>query len=190
MAVDWGSVPEWLAGAGAIIALVFAGAAVRAARATNAQQSQQIAALQRAEAERVEDRRTRYASKLVAWMTLSENDDSGSRSPAVALTNSNDTPMYRVTVYAGTSLGVAMASYNFVGPLSGRRIMGRPTRAIREMLPHRNNRELLDSGDLWAALTFRDPAGLWWCRSPSGELYSCSDERDARERCRRYISAT
>lgn len=188
--INWGSVPDWLAGGGAVFALLFAAAAVRTARATNEQQTKQIAALQRAEEARVEERRSQYASRLASWITLSEDDEQGHRSPApaVALVNSNETPMYRVRVYAGTSLGVTFAMYNFVGPLSGRRIMDRPTRAIRKMLPEGENSALLDSGALWTALTFRDPAGRWWCRSPSGELHGCDDEHQAEDQCREFIA--
>ena len=41
-AVDWGSVPDWFAGAGALLALLLAFVAVRAAHRTNMRQSNQL----------------------------------------------------------------------------------------------------------------------------------------------------
>ena len=90
--INWGSVPEWLAGGGAIIALLFARSAVRAARAMNEQQSAQIAALERAEAVRYGESRAKYASRFACWVTL---PGEGEMLPAVGLMNSNEVPFYR-----------------------------------------------------------------------------------------------
>ncbi len=184
LSIDWGSVPEWLAGAGALVALLFAWSAVRAARATSQQHAAQIDALERAEAVRDEERRSRYASRFVCWITL---DGKADRHPAIGVINSNEVPLYHVNIYAGTSLGATFARYNVVGPSSGRRILGRPTRAMQNVLPVCDAGTLLDSGDLWVAMTFRDPAGNWWCRSPTGLLLSADSERDANEICRQEM---
>jgi hypothetical protein len=42
---DWGSVPDWLAAIGALVALIFAGIGARAVLRANEQQSKQLAGL-------------------------------------------------------------------------------------------------------------------------------------------------
>ncbi|WP_232667902.1 hypothetical protein [Pseudonocardia sp. TRM90224] len=179
--------PTGLAGIAAITALVFARSAVRAARATIEQQAVQIETLERAEADRQETRRSQYAAKFVCWITLSP---SPSRVVSVGLVNSNEVPFYQVVVYVGTPRGVSRAAYNFVGPLSGRRTMGRASRALQALLPDGEPEALISSGELWVAMTFRDPAGNWWCRTPAGLLLPAVDEASAHDICQRAISST
>ena len=70
MSVDWGSVPDWLAGSGAIIALIFAGMAALAARRTNQIQSAQINELQRESNERRLLERRQMASKVAVYIAV------------------------------------------------------------------------------------------------------------------------
>jgi hypothetical protein len=58
--IDWGSFPDWLAGAGSVLALVFAAMAARAAFKASAQQAEQLRILE-------EDRRRAHASMIAVW---------------------------------------------------------------------------------------------------------------------------
>ncbi|GAA5169554.1 hypothetical protein GCM10023321_65370 [Pseudonocardia eucalypti] len=184
--VDWGSVPDWLAGLGAISALLFARSAVKAAQATNRQQTAQIRALEESEERRRAEATARYATRFVCWISGWESEPD---LPAVVLVNSNDVPLYQVTIYVGTPLGCAFAPYVHVGPTEGRRRMGRPTRALRTLVDGQDFVALRDSGALWTAMTFRDANGHWWSRSPIGLLWPAEDEASAHRRCRDAITA-
>jgi hypothetical protein len=66
--IDWGSVPDWLAGVGAVVALIFAGIAARAALRANSQQNIQILAIEAQERERAAEKRRWQASKVGIWL--------------------------------------------------------------------------------------------------------------------------
>lgn len=154
--------------------------------ATNAHQARQIATLERAEDERREEERARFASKVVCWTTmLPENSR-----VAVRIVNSSELPVYEVTVYVGTNLGASRAMYRQIGPSGGRRrILGRPTRALETLLPnYADGRTILDSGITWVAMTFRDTSDRWWFRDPRGVLHSATSQAEAAEACQRAIS--
>lgn len=168
-----------MAGVGALSALLFARSAVLAARATNQQQRAQIEALERSEAGRAEEARARYASRFICWVT--SKDDL----PTIVVVDPNDVPMYRVTVYAGSSLGTVFARYTQIGPVVGRRYLGRVGRALSPLLSERGWRTMLNSGVVWTTMSFRDPAGQWWCRDESGLLHRVGAEDEALEICRR-----
>jgi len=86
--VNFGSVPDWLSGAGAILALIFAFFAVRSANITNVQQGLQLAAMQ-------EDRRQAHAAVVAAWPI---EDDSIVR---CRLHNGSDLPIFGVLLFRG-----------------------------------------------------------------------------------------
>ncbi len=187
---DWGSVPEWLQGVGAIIALLFAAWAVYTGRETNAHQARQISALERSEELRHRSHREQYAVRLACWVSAEKLDDEilGDLAVAIRLVNSSELPMYRLTVYVGCSTGVVISRYNHVGPVSKRRLMTRPTKGIRELIGFRSGRQVLDANEVWIALTFRDPANRWWLRAPAGALEEATSEREASERCQASIA--
>jgi hypothetical protein len=84
--MDWGSVPDWLAGVGAVTALVFAYFAVRASHQTNIQQGKQLLALE-------DDRRRSQAAQVAAWIT----EVSGELICKVQ--NSSPLPVFAVHIY-------------------------------------------------------------------------------------------
>lgn len=86
--VNLGSVPEWLSGVGAILALIFAFLAVRSANKTNVQQGLQLAAMQ-------EDRRQAHAAVVAAWPV---QDDGMVR---CRLHNGSDLPIFGVLLFRG-----------------------------------------------------------------------------------------
>lgn len=68
--LNWGSVPDWFAGSGAVLALFFARRAVMAANSTNQQQSRQLAGLEEAEERRRSEDRKSHASTVAVWLEL------------------------------------------------------------------------------------------------------------------------
>ena len=84
--IDWGSVPDWLGGAGSVMALIFAFYAVRAAHRANVQQGLQLKALE-------EDRTQAQASKVAVWCIRDTED-----SPSCRIRNASDLPIFSVIV--------------------------------------------------------------------------------------------
>ena len=71
--VDWGSVPDWLAGIGALSALFFAAVAARAAWDGSKLQARQILKLEEADLRRVEAGEREQASKVAVWIRMAED---------------------------------------------------------------------------------------------------------------------
>ncbi|WP_143027784.1 hypothetical protein [Lentzea albidocapillata] len=90
--INWGSVPDWFAGSGAVLALFFARRAVKAAHATNEQQNKQLRQLEAAEQRRDDDERRRQASQLAVWL-VRDGD-----SVLVRFANTSSQPVYRLTI--------------------------------------------------------------------------------------------
>ena len=81
--IDWGSVPDWMSGVGALVAvpaLVFAYRSYR-------MQRRQVEDL-------LEDKKREHASKISVWVERSDND--GPLEYVVA--NRSDSPVYMVVV--------------------------------------------------------------------------------------------
>lgn len=172
--INWGAVPDWFAGLGAVIAVVFAGIAAFAAKKSNDQQSIQLERLEAAERERAVEKRQEYAARFAVWVTLWRDED---YEPAISLVNSNPTPIYKLTLYCCTPLGVAVDTLQVVGPtLEGRRTIRSATRRMRRLVDGQDYRQLMDDGQLSVAATFRDTANNWWFRATDGTLHRGDDE--------------
>ena len=129
MSVDWGSVPDWLAGSGAIIALIFAGMAALAARRTNQIQSAQINELQRESNERRLLERRQMASKVAVYIAV--ENVSSTRLPVVRFLNSNPTPVYGLHVFCFTPTEVVERQYYVNGSHPNRVAMEHLTERVR-----------------------------------------------------------
>lgn len=87
--IDWGSAPAWLSGVGALVALVFAFSAARAANKTNVQQGLQLRAIE-------EDRRQAHAALVAAWPV-----DHSSGAVHCRLHNGSELPVFGVLLFRG-----------------------------------------------------------------------------------------
>ncbi|MDD7919688.1 hypothetical protein [Actinomycetospora callitridis] len=183
MSVDWGSVPDWLAGVGAVAALAFAAVAATAARATNKIQSMQIAELQEQNRRRDETERRSLASKVAVYISVGE-DESGFDQAFVRFVNSGDQPIYDLTVYCFTPAGILRRSYSANSPHPIRINLEGLSVALAKTLGPVEPAYLLRRGELVAASSFRDALGLWWYRTASGELREAPDGDTAAARAR------
>jgi hypothetical protein len=179
LAADWGSVPDWLSGIGAIIALAFAGVAARAALQTNRQQNEQLGHLRNAEDQRVEDRRRSQAGKIAAWIALDQD-----ASPAVLMVNGSGLPVYTPLIACRSRAGVVRTAYSYKGPNSEPKRMNRATEALEQHFeaafgPLAADADdwarMMDDGVLRCAVSFRDTDGQWWFRDVEGVLHERPD---------------
>lgn len=97
MTINWGSVPDWCAGLGALTAIFFARRAAIAAFATNDQQSRQLAQLEQAAQDTRDEHRRHQASQIAVWLELNEPPaDSANSSIKVCYCNASKQPVYNV----------------------------------------------------------------------------------------------
>lgn len=171
MSIDWGSVPDWLAGAGAVTALIFAAAAVRVNRETNRGQAQQIKKLEEDQERRESERRAEQATKVAVWVSAHSADGEADL-PLVRLVNSSSLPVYTLLLTCNSPLGTVEKVYTAVGPRNDRRVMTDISRKLQEQLAGLNFTELHDRGLVSVGCSFRDSAGEWWYRTHSGSLHS------------------
>jgi hypothetical protein len=146
LGLDWGSVPEWLAGLGSTAALGFA---AYAAVATTRQ-------LQMVE----DDRRKIQASKVAAWCYTS----SANQSPTYLVFNHSDLPIYRVELSAvdrrqPTAARSVVTSLSFLSP--GEHHMEVD---VGPLTAAANEKQLL------VEIVFVDCAGARWQRNFEGQL--------------------
>lgn len=174
--VDWGTVPDWLAGVGALAAVVFAAMAARAALRTNDQQTYQLAQLERSEQRRADTERRALASSVTAWVRA-ERDE-----PAeVNFINGGRLPVYNLAVVLTCSSQRATIHYAVRGPHADPIMMKRVTLELRRMLSEEGVREnndwqpLVARGLLTVAISFMDSNGSWWARYAEGELTEFPD---------------
>ena len=165
--VDWGSVPDWFAGTGTLLALIFAFFAVRAAHRTNIQQGLELQAMQ-------DDRRRSQANKVAAWMIYGDED--GTR--YLCVKNGSDLPVFGVLLFTG----VADLSHS-----------DDPAGATPEIIWHHQRIRAIPPGDtrldlqdvdampvddpstadgFLIALVFLDCEGTTWLRNAYGQLYA------------------
>jgi hypothetical protein len=175
MRVDWGSVPDWLAGSGAVVALVFAAVAARAAWEASRMQTIQLAKLEDAERQRRDDDERVQASRVGLWIRIMPDG-----SPAVACLNGSGLPIYRLeigVVVGGEELS-ATTTYAFKGPDLQ---PGTLRYATSELLISRKSEifdradvgswsEVYQSGRIALVVRFVDTFGRGWARSGTGHL--------------------
>ncbi len=156
--VDWGSVPDWFAGIGAVLALLFAAIAVRVARNTFIQQSKEL------EEARLE-RRQRQASRIAGWVL---NDG---YSKVVHVRNSSDLPVFGLTIWWAIQRGELPHTW-----WHAQRTMVLAPGDIEIALDDAGQSSIppvqipKDTAEMMVAFTFRDAGGHHWTRSIFGEL--------------------
>jgi hypothetical protein len=91
---DWGSVPDWLAGIGAMLALLFAGWAARSAHKTNVLQGIQLRKLEEREEERQQEEQRVHAASVAVW--LDTKFVAGHEQLQFFYSNSGALPVYNV----------------------------------------------------------------------------------------------
>ena len=163
MIFDLGSIPDWLTAIGAVLALIFARAAARAAQRTNQQQAAQLQQLEAAEQRREEVQRQRQAENLAFWVALIGEDE---YRPAIRIMNANRNPLYECTLYCISPMGAASITLNVVEPNVEPRIIQRFTERVRQLFSDGADfLALMDNNDMLVSGTFRDAANHWWYRA-------------------------
>lgn len=162
MSTDWGSVPDWIAGAGAATALVWARAAAKSARKASDLQGEELKEL-RAET------REELASKVAVYIAIEREGDTAT--PVVRFVNAGDLPVYGLTACCFTPDLIVQRSYSVNGPIEGRRTMRILTARLTELFVDTDPRVAISEGRLVAACSFRDARGRWWYREANGELH-------------------
>jgi hypothetical protein len=148
--VDWGSFPDWLAGIGAIVALLFAFFAVRAAHQTNVQQGKQLQALEHQQTQE-------QASKVAVWL-----DWTGDDVPAYHISNTSGLPIYEVYLNAARSMvSLFHATYEKVIP---------PGDTFIALTPIGEYDGQHIPANATAAMAFTDCSMNTWVRDPDGLL--------------------
>ncbi|MCE3551325.1 hypothetical protein LWC33_07650 [Pseudonocardia sp. RS11V-5] len=170
--METGSLAELLSAFASIVALAAAVVAARAAVRTNQQQSVQLSHLEIGEAERRQASRAAQASQVTAWVELAV--DNGT--PQVNFANSSGLPVYGVTVATAAGTRTFRTTYSVLAP----RESASRLRRMEDVLPAGIAwSDLLDAGDLRAALVFRDAKGGWWLRAYDGGLEPFGSEAKA-----------
>ena len=181
MQVDWGSVPDWLSGGGALLAVLFAGIAAKAAIRANIHQTRQIQQIEQQEQDRRAERTRAQAALVAAWVV-----PDGSLLPRIFFRNGSQLPVYAVTVACHSPLGSADHRYPVRGPDAAPVVLSRLTgvlRGVGDAADFRSGEDwaqVLDTGELAIALCFMDSNGRWWVRDRGGTLFGCTDEGAAR----------
>ena len=95
MHIDLGSVPDWLAGGGAIAALAWARKAAKAASRTDERQGEQLALIQR-------EKQRSQAEHVAVWFDFSWDSN---RPHRLVLRNASELPVYELFVWINLTLG-------------------------------------------------------------------------------------
>lgn len=193
--MNWGSVPDWLAGSGALLAVVFAGIAAKAALRTNDQQSRQLAHLEQAAVDSRAEQRRLQASQVAVWIELSA-PDSGDARIQVCYSNASTQPVYSVRIKSRFLADTLENSIRFavMPPTQGVEVSEKSSRILSSKLyvaameshPRPGNddessrynsavqhtlaqlmRQARDDG---IQIEFHDAAGISWCRNNRGVL--------------------
>lgn len=154
-AVDWGSVPDWIAALGATSALIFAFLAVRATRKTNEYQAQQIEALER---ERIQSQ----ASKVIASYRAGEAESN----ILYSIHNASDLPVFDALVFAYRDRTPRCLEKAF--------FLNNAPPGITESLP---TQSAIDGGNRWIGMLFLDTGYHLWLRSFSGKLKQIDEQQ-------------
>jgi hypothetical protein len=178
--IDWGSVPDWLAGAGAVAALFFAAITARTALAATHAQARQLEQLQRSEDQREREEIRHQASKVTAWIRL-DRDGRG----AIICLNGSGQPIYNLTFRCETPDVTVSTYYAVKGPDVAPKRLNYATDRLRvgiesiaEAPPavgYWSN--LYRDNQLSLSMTFLDVNGRWWLRDTRGYLREINEEQ-------------
>jgi hypothetical protein len=186
--LDMGSVPDWLAGAGTLIAVVFAGWAARSAHSTNQAQSTQLRELQAEAESRAEQALREQAKHVSAWIMADLS---------VIYSNTSAEPAYHPYIAFKCGDAGAMHTLNVISPNTASATHGDMSTELQNLLyktalqnigqdpatfrgsvadAHRDEyvRERERLKTLWTrqgvSIGFRDAAGTMWIRDDNGIL--------------------
>ncbi|GAA3068407.1 hypothetical protein GCM10010464_35800 [Pseudonocardia yunnanensis] len=166
--IDWGTVPDWLAGGGAVVALLFAGVAARAALRANGQQSRQLVNLEEQQRERNEREKRSQAALIAAWI-----QPDGEGLLQVYFINGSPLPIYRLRVILHVASETFAVEYAVRGPDSAPVKIMRATTKFRAVLDARQImkwRKMLGDGRISVSMSFMDANSTRWNRDSSGLL--------------------
>lgn len=187
--LDWGSVPAWLAGLAALVAVVYARAAARSARETSASQQTQIEDIRREGALRREEQRREQAAGVTIWVTTLKEEKQEGRDQSLAdlrvgvcMSNSSELPIYQL-LFVGHVRGKHFVDrYTTIGPRTLRRVLGRLSRDVNAALEEEDHVQLLVDDNIRVSCSFRDSSGIWWYRRVDGALDEAVDQIAAESR--------
>ncbi|MHA6619671.1 hypothetical protein [Pseudonocardia sp. DLS-67] len=158
MSIDWGSAPDWFAGVGAVLALLWARKAAKAAHETSKSQSVQLKQIE-------EDKRRAQAECIAAWAEWSNHD--GLTRPVIRLVNTSTVPVYHVAVYAINPDTAKLLDLREPAVLA-------PSGTPRKLLIRaRSTDEIETLSDV--GILFVDAANRLWHRDPKGRLLEKSE---------------
>jgi hypothetical protein len=167
VAIDWGSVPDWISGVGSVVALFFAAGAAWAAIRAIRLQDVQISRMDQLERSRENERRGEQASQVAAWVVLDSTVQ-----PSVMCVNASGRPVYNVLFTLRAGSRTTMCKYAVKGPDSNAK---RLNFATARMVGLRHSADadwtsLYRSGDLRVSMRFVDALGNSWERGEEGRL--------------------
>lgn len=176
--IDWGSVPDWLAGCGAVVALWWARKAAKAAKAANERQdaqlqrqAEQFAKLQAAE-------ESAQAELIAGWYELQRHEVQDRTILALAMRREWDS----FVIQNGSTLPI----YDVIAWADAADLMDREVDfAVLDMVPPGRNiyRMTLDSEfaeadvSMRVTILFRDSAYRPWYRQFNGQLERLTPEK-------------
>jgi hypothetical protein len=162
--MDWGSVPDWLAGTGSVAALLFAFYAVREARRTNAQQSEQLGHV-------LAERRRAQAAKISGWVV-----ETASGERQIRISNGSELPVFAMVAFCGLydcelDPDPTRTVHHAVWCQYRQRSVPPGTTTFRlPPNPDVPNLQAERTDSYFVALVFRDGDGTVWLRDSYGRL--------------------
>jgi hypothetical protein len=185
MPIDWGSVPDWLAGGGATAALLWARKAAIAAARTDERQGIQLAAFE-------QDRKRAQAERVAVWFDYTRDNKAHHR---LVMRNASNLPVYELLIWINVVVGDVRAPKE-LSEQDSRFI----TRYVYCLPPNETVTESLDEAPVGVPLysdterftqyVFRDSSGSYWKRPSGAALLGITPEEDRRLRTEVRLRST
>lgn len=147
--IDYGSLPDWLAGLGAVGALVAAISAVKYAKWTYENQAAELRTL-------LDERKREQASKVAAWTFTKDG------APQYRVANTSGLPIYMVELWV---MGAGV-----IGPICAMPLPFIPPGESTIPVPRSHKIPTGETDQAFAGIAFQDAAGLRWKRDAWGNL--------------------